>query len=138
MSWSDACFFILFQVPFFGSTRAAEHSSIPTAKSRSRPRAGGVKAGRHSARKAPPAFPGRALTAPSTAASCIGRDRKAPNLSDGAGAIPHISHANKTQATQATDQELRTQFISRGVVLVEAQKQRGDPNVWSPLMEKVG
>ena len=33
---SDACFFILFQVPFFGSTRAAEHSSVPTAKSCSR------------------------------------------------------------------------------------------------------
>jgi hypothetical protein len=44
-------FFILFQVPFFGSTRAREHSSIPTAKSCSRRAQGGVKAGRHSARK---------------------------------------------------------------------------------------
>jgi hypothetical protein len=76
------------------------------------PRAGGVKAGRQSARKAPVAFPGRALTAPSTAASYIGRDRKAPHLSHVAGGnSPH----QPRQQNPALHQELRRQSISRGV-----------------------
>jgi hypothetical protein len=45
----------------------------PDHRTRRPPRAGAVKAGRHFVRKAPPAFPGRALTAASTAAPSVGR-----------------------------------------------------------------
>jgi hypothetical protein len=74
---NTAGFFILFQVPFFGSTRAREHSSIPTAKSCSRRAQGASRPAGTLPVRPPAAFPGRALTAPSPAASCIGRDRKA-------------------------------------------------------------
>jgi hypothetical protein len=92
--------------PFFGSTRAASilPSRPPTLaaaarKGLSRP-AGAM------AVRLPSALPGRALTAPSTAASCIGRDRKAShhNLSHGCGPRQFPTSATppaKPSATQA-------------------------------------
>jgi hypothetical protein len=123
-----------------------EHSSCPDRQIWQPPRAGGVKAGRHSARKAPSAFPGRALTAPSTAASCIGRDRKAPHLSHGAGLAnsphqprqqnpaPHKQHEPARNRARSPCREGLRQPV---LVEAEAQKQRGDPK--GPLlMEKAG
>src|SRR5262245_38865741 len=62
---------------FFCST-APQAFFRPDRRFRTPSRAGAVKVGRHSADKAISVFPGRALTAPSTAAASISRVRATP------------------------------------------------------------
>jgi hypothetical protein len=104
------------------------------------PRAGGVKAGRHSARKARPAFPGRALTATEHGGILhrSGSQGPPPEPRRG-GQFPTSATPTKPSARQTSDQELRTQSISRGVVLVEAEAQKQRETRRGPLlMEKAG
>jgi len=80
-----------------------EHSSVPTAKSSSRRAQGASRPAGSLPVRHPVAFPGRALTAPSTAASYIGRDRKAPAPQPRRGGqFPTSATPTKPSATSRT------------------------------------